>query len=254
MPSQLTSLRQLRGVLVDTCNLDPRLLLPNLTALQQLALYIATSNGQLAPALLGPLSSLAAQASTLDELAFHVCQGSIDPSAGAPRFPCLRHLHIVFNDPRCYPASLPASFPAASLVVVGCKQDFCNTAIDFFALASLPNLQHLYIISSGYTDFTGPMDALSGCSTLRWLQLCSLQDLPLASCLELAHAPQLQRLEAHGCTFDQPLSQDALGAVLGAIVRGREGLHAVVQADSLSPTPCLLPAGLIGQGHLLFGW
>jgi hypothetical protein len=61
-------------------------------------------------------------------------------------------------------------------------------------------------------------------------------------------------VEVHSCTFDKRLSQGALGAVLRAIIRRRGGFDAVVEADHLVPAPSLLPAALVRQGHLLFGW
>ncbi|KIZ06842.1 hypothetical protein MNEG_1111 [Monoraphidium neglectum] len=120
---QLTNLRELSGIFCRVADgaadcysfdtLDPYLLLPQLTALQRLALY-AGFEDELEPVFKGPLSSLAAQCATLEELAFNVQPAADAHAALAPCFPRLDSLHITFKEHGCYPTSLRSTFPAVS--------------------------------------------------------------------------------------------------------------------------------------------
>jgi hypothetical protein len=115
--------------------------------------------------------------------------------------------------------------------------------MDFDAVASLPCCTSLSILvapDGGELSFFGRMGALSGCSTLTHVRLCSLPQAPLEQCLELAIAPQMRVLEVHDCTFDKELSLDALATSLRAVARRREGFDVVVQQEQIYPAPGLL--------------
>jgi hypothetical protein len=261
-PSQLTNLRELIGVFYREANglaeiysidgFEAHLLLPKLTALQRLALYTGFED-QMDPAIKGPLSSLAAQCATLEELAFGALPAADDADAAlVPCFPRLDGLHITFSQHKSYPPSLRSTFPAVSRLIVGCNASYYGAVVDFDAVASLPCCTSLSIMEapdmpelSGISDFYGRIDALSRCSTLRHVRLSSLFKAPLEECLELAIAPQIRVLEMHGCTFDDEVSPNALATSLRVVARRREGFSVVVEPRPLSPLPCLLPHDIL---------
>jgi hypothetical protein len=227
--------------------LDPYLLLPQLTALQRLALY-AGFEDELEPVFKGPLSSLAAQCATLEELAFNVQPAADAHAALAPCFPRLDSLHITFKEHGCYPTSLRSTFPAVSRLIVGCTSTCENTIVNFNAVASMPCCASLSIVAAhdpGDLIFLGRPAALSRCSTLTHVRLCSLTEAPLEKCLELAIAPQIRVLEVHGCTFDDEVSLSALATSLRVVSRRRQGFSVVVEPGPLYPPPCLLPPDIL---------
>lgn len=255
-PSQLTNLRELIGVFYREANglaeiysidgFEAHLLLPKLTALQRLALYTGFED-QMDPAIKGPLSSLAAQCATLEELAFGVWPDA-DTDATLPCFPRLDGLHITFKQRACYPPLLRQTFPAVTQLIVGCSTSFDASIVDFDVIASMPCCTRLSIVStqdSGRSNFFGRIDALSGCKTLSHVRLCGLFWAPYAQCLELANTPQIHMLELHDCPFDDEVSPNALAASLLAVARHREGFGVVAEPDPICPTPCLLPPDIL---------
>jgi hypothetical protein len=237
-------------------SLEAHLLLPQLTALQRLVLYMYVAPEdqvtelifmQCKPAIKGPLSSLAAQCATLEELAFGVWPDA-DTDATLPCFPRLDGLHITFKQRACYPPLLRQTFPAVTQLIVGCSTSFDASIVDFDVIASMPCCTRLSIVStqdSGRSNFFGRIDALSGCKTLSHVRLCGLFWAPYAQCLELANTPQIHMLELHDCPFDDEVSPNALAASLLAVARHREGFGVVAEPDPICPTPCLLPPDIL---------